>query len=144
VTTTSNKLMHDPEIRQVFEEELLVGEATDTVVALVDSLGLSQKELAQRLGVSAGRVSQILSGAENLTLRSLGALGWALGVRFDLQPSAMTDRHGTPALADPPAPAWLNRLQPSAPLRYEAMRSVEQHAFEPTMRVRHGELAEAS
>lgn len=144
MTTTSNKLMHDPEIRRVFEEELLVGEATDTVAALVDSLGLSQKELAQRLGVSAGRVSQILSGAENLTLRSLGALGWALGVRFDLQPSAMADRHGTPALDDPPAPAWLDRLQPSAPLRYEAMRSVEQHAFQPTMRVRHGELAEAS
>lgn len=110
MTTTSNKLMHDPEIRRVFEEELLVGEATDTVAALVDSLGLSQKELAQRLGVSAGRVSQILSGAENLTLRSLGALGWALGIRFNLQPSAMADRRGTPALDDPPAPAWLDRL----------------------------------
>src|SRR5690606_27124167 len=119
VTTTSNKLMHDPEItwnklmhdpetRRAFEEELLVGEATDTVAALVDSLGLSQEELAQRLGVSAGRVSQLLSGAENLTLRSLGALGWALGVRFNLQPSAMADRHGTPALDDPLAPAWLD------------------------------------
>lgn len=108
VPTTWNEAMHDPEIRRVFEEELLVGEAIATVAALVDALGLSQKELAQRLGVSAGRVSRILSGEENLTLRSLGALGWALGVRFDLQPSAMADRHGTPALDDPPVPAWLD------------------------------------
>jgi transcriptional regulator with XRE-family HTH domain len=108
------ELLADPEIRRVYEEELLFGEATDTVAALVESLGLTQRELARRLGVSEGRVSQILSGKENLTLRSLASLGWALGMRFDLEPRPMVDRAGTPAADDPPAPAWLTRLRPEA------------------------------
>lgn len=102
--------LKDPETRRTFEEEYLYGEATDTVAALLESLGLSQKELAQRLGVSKGRVSQILSGEENLTLRSLAALGWALGVRFELNPQPMQDRGGTPAEGDPSPPEWLSQL----------------------------------
>lgn len=114
--------LRDPEIRRVFEEELLVGEATDTIAGLLESLGLSQRVLADRLGVTPGRISQILSGKENLTLRSLGALGWALGVRFELHPVAMADRAGTPAGNDPPAPAWLDRLRPTARVTYRAVR----------------------
>jgi transcriptional regulator with XRE-family HTH domain len=104
-------LLDQPEVRRVFEEELIVDEAIDTLAGMLDSQGLSQKELAKRLGVSPSRVSQILSGAENLTLRSLGALGWALGVRFELAPTPMADRTGTPAAGDKPAPAWLTALK---------------------------------
>lgn len=110
--------MLDPAIRRVFEEEVLVDEATDTVAALLESLGLAQRTLAERLGVSEGRVSQILSGGENLTLRSLGALGWALGVRFDVVPKPMAERRGTPAVDDPPPPAWLTRLRPQVAWNY--------------------------
>lgn len=98
----------DPEVRRVFEEERLVAEATDTLAALVEEAGLSQRELAARLGVSEGRISHILSGGTNLTLRSLAALAWALGVEFKLCPQAMRDRRGTPAEGDPPTPAWLS------------------------------------
>ncbi len=111
----------DPEIRRAYEEELLFGEATDTLAGLVESLGLTQRELAARLGVSEGRVSQILSGTENLTLRSLAALGWALGVRFDLDPRPMADREGTPAANDPPAPAWLTRLRPQTSVSFRPL-----------------------
>lgn len=98
----------DLEVRRAFEEELLVGDATDTLAGVLGSLGMSRKELASRLGVSPARVSQILSGEENLTLRSLAALAWALGLRIDLRAAAMVDRRGTPAEDDPPAPAWLD------------------------------------
>jgi transcriptional regulator with XRE-family HTH domain len=111
MTQERSNLLHDPQVRRVFEEELAVGEAIDTLAALLQSQGLSQTELAKRLGVSRSRVSQILSGAENLTLRSLGALGWALGVRFEVAPTPMADRTGTPAMADKPAPAWLTALR---------------------------------
>lgn len=108
--------MSDPEVRRVFEEELLFGEATDTAAALLESLGKTQRELARRLGVSEGRISQILSGAENLTLRTLAAVGWALGVRFQLDSVPMADRQGTPAQDDPPVPAWLGLLRPRSAL----------------------------
>lgn len=107
---TTTDLLASPVIRRTFEEELLYGEATDTVAALLQSLGLTRTELADRLGVSKGRVSQILSGSENITLKTLAAMGWALGVRFDLRPTAMANRAGTPAQSDPPAPRWLDRL----------------------------------
>jgi transcriptional regulator with XRE-family HTH domain len=117
--------LRDPEIRRVFEEELLVGEATDTVAGLLESLRLSQKELASRLDVTPGRISQILSGKENLTLRSLAAVGWALGVRFELRPVAMEDRVGTPAVGDPPAPPWLSRLGSTARITYRPLKMPE-------------------
>ncbi|MDF5758223.1 helix-turn-helix transcriptional regulator [Spongiactinospora sp. TRM90649] len=45
---------------------------------------ISRAELASTMGVSAGRVSQILSGEENLTLRTLGSVADALGARFEI------------------------------------------------------------
>lgn len=112
--------LSDPKIRRVFEEERLVGEATDTLAALAEELGVSQRELAARLGVSEGRVSQILSGGTNLTLRSLAGLAWALGMEFKLRPQPMRDRRGTPAEDDPPAPAWLSELSTTAEPRVKA------------------------
>jgi transcriptional regulator with XRE-family HTH domain len=113
--------MADPDIRRTFEEELLFGEATDTVAALLESIGITQRELANRLSVTEGRVSQILSGAENLTLRSLASLGWALGVRFELQPEPMEDRAGTPAQADPAPPSWLETKSPTPKFAFRTM-----------------------
>ncbi len=102
----------NPDVRRAFEEELLVAEATDTLEAYMESVGLSRKELARRLGVSPGRVTQILSGSQNLTLRSLAGAAWAMGLRLQLEPAA-TDRAGTPAQDDPPPPAWISRLRRS-------------------------------
>ena len=42
-------------------------------------------DLAGRMGVSPGRISQILSGSENLTLRTLAALAVALDGQFELE-----------------------------------------------------------
>jgi len=145
--TDDNPALQNPDVRRVFEEEVLVGEATDTVIGLLESLGLPRKELARRLGVSRGRVSQILSGEENLTLRSLGALGWALGMRFQLTPTPMADRRGTPATDDPPVPQWLSRMpaQPGTlyakiPLQQRSPRLAER----TPLRVIRGELSSAA
>lgn len=40
---------------------------------------ISRTDLARRLGVTAGRVSQVLSGGENLTLRTIGTVAQGLG-----------------------------------------------------------------
>ncbi|RLV01463.1 transcriptional regulator [Streptomyces griseocarneus] len=58
--------------------------ATASLAGLVAERGMSRKDLAERMGVSPGRVSQILSGDENLTLRSLVAVAEALDVHMEI------------------------------------------------------------
>jgi transcriptional regulator with XRE-family HTH domain len=70
-------------------EEHLSG-STDLARLFVDEVTwymtehkITRAELAQSMGVSAGRVSQILSGGENLTLRTLSGVVQALGADAD-------------------------------------------------------------
>ena len=79
------------------------------MVALVDALGISQKELANRLGLSAARVSRLLNGRDNTTLRTLADVGHAVGVRFAVVPIPFDDRSSTPAANDGKMPAWVDR-----------------------------------
>jgi transcriptional regulator with XRE-family HTH domain len=81
-------------------------------VALLRYRNVTQKELARRLGVSEGRVSRILSGRENLTLRTVADIGYALRVRLQvvpfasIEPNGRIDHHHS-------LPGWSRRL--SAP-----------------------------
>lgn len=93
-----------------YQEELLMGEAVANIEGLLESLEIPRKELANRLGISPGRVSQMLSGERNLTLRTLGAMAWALGAAVDVQLRALEDRSTSPALNDPPIPAWMDSV----------------------------------
>jgi transcriptional regulator with XRE-family HTH domain len=68
------------------DEEMhdLVTQLTNEITWHMKERGLSRADLAARMGVSPGRVSQILGGGENLTLRTLAALSCALDAHFDL------------------------------------------------------------
>src|SRR5579864_810322 len=82
------------------DEEMhgLVTQLTNGITFHMRERGISRADLAARMGVSPGRVSQILGGGENLTLRTLAALATALDARFDFEldslktPDAYTSR----------------------------------------------------
>ncbi len=97
----------DPDERREFEELLLAGTVVQTIVALMQEAGVSQREVAERVGWTQPRISQILN-SENLNLSTAADLAWALGYRFELVPVA-TERKGTPAVGDPKPPAWVRR-----------------------------------
>jgi transcriptional regulator with XRE-family HTH domain len=69
------------------DEEMhgLVTQLTNEITFHMRERGISRADLAARMGVSPGRVSQILGGGENLTLRTLAALASALDARFDFE-----------------------------------------------------------
>ena len=69
------------------DEELsrLVTEVTNEVNWRMREERLTRADLAGRMGVSPGRVSQVLSGGENLTLRTLVSLATALDGRFEVE-----------------------------------------------------------
>lgn len=90
------------------------GQIEDELLALITQLtneinwhmrqrGLTRADLAARMGVSPGRVSQILGGGENLTLRTLAALSAALEARFDLELSPVDGGDGTGPAESAPA-----------------------------------------
>jgi transcriptional regulator with XRE-family HTH domain len=94
---------------QVDQEMLaLVTQLTNEITWCLRERGLTRADLAARMGVSPGRVSQILGGGENLTLRTLAALSTALDARFDIELSALkaddayTSPSAAPADAVPP------------------------------------------
>jgi len=69
------------------DEELsrLITEVTNEINWRMREDDVTQADLAGRMGVSPGRVSQVLSGGENLTLRTLVSLATALDGRFEVQ-----------------------------------------------------------
>jgi len=81
---------HKPDHRAIeakADEEMhgLVTQLTNEITFHMRERGISRADLAARMGVSPGRVSQILGGGENLTLRTLAALAAALDARFDFE-----------------------------------------------------------
>ena len=79
----NSKVVTDPQKRRYAQNSLIV----DTAVAIDKALeiaGLSQKDLAQRLGKTEGYVSQVLSGGANLTLRTLADFAYGLNCSVDI------------------------------------------------------------
>lgn len=75
---------------QIEDEMLaLITQLTNEITWHMRERGLTRADLAARMGVSPGRVSQILGGGENLTLRTLAALSTALDARFDVELTAL-------------------------------------------------------
>ncbi len=120
--------------RRGYEEELLLGAVRSELLSELDRRGMTRRDLAQRLDVSLGRISQILSGADNMTLKTLAGVGLALDLRWDIraQPAADAenvidgqddDDEDPIAFPGPEVQVFLNRpLQtpaPSAPARPE-------------------------
>lgn len=71
--------------------------------------GLTQQELATKLDVNRATVNKRLLGTENLTLRSIADMAWALDadIRFDLTPRAdsAVGNFYQPSTSSAPSPA---------------------------------------
>ena len=84
---------------QIDDEMLAFGtELINEISWYMRERDLTQAVLAERMRVSPGRVSQILSGGENLTSRTLVALSTALDARFsiELRPVKDADSYSSP------------------------------------------------
>jgi transcriptional regulator with XRE-family HTH domain len=66
---------------KIFSREELVYNVTESILVLLEDEEISKKELARRLGKSASYVTQMLSGARNMTLGSLSDICFSIGVK---------------------------------------------------------------
>ena len=72
----------------------LVRAFVDEVTWFMSEHKVSRADLAHSMGVSPGRVSQILSGDENLTLRTLSSVAAALGAEIEVALRAIDGEEG--------------------------------------------------
>jgi transcriptional regulator with XRE-family HTH domain len=94
------------------ELSLLVTQLMNEINWHMRERGLTRADLASRMGVSPGRISQVLSGGENLTLRTLASLATALDARFGLDLRAReSDTVDAPPQPAPPVAAERPRIQ---------------------------------
>ncbi len=83
--THFEELMEQPEFRKLYAIEGLVTQAGEFIAGLMEQQKVSRAELARRLGKSRAYVTQMLSGARNLTVRTLAEAAYALGVEVKLE-----------------------------------------------------------
>jgi len=62
-----------------YKHELAISAFTNDVARVMDEKGVSQSELARRLGVSRARVSQLMQHKSSPTLRTMVEVATALG-----------------------------------------------------------------
>lgn len=113
------------------DEEMygLVTQVSNEITWLMTERGLTRADLAARMGVSPGRVSQILGGGENLTLRTLAALAAALDARFDIGLSSPKagDAYTSRAATDADAATLPNHRSFPRARYHETARDSEDH-----------------
>jgi plasmid maintenance system antidote protein VapI len=66
----------------MYEEEHLLLHMQEMIAAAIDDSGLSQAEVARRLGVNRSFVTQALGTGRNLTIATCAGLLWATGHRI--------------------------------------------------------------
>lgn len=73
------RFTRDPKNLRLFQQERLLFDVTEQMCKSMKKKGISRSQLAKLLGKSKGRISQILDGERNLTLRIVANVFTALG-----------------------------------------------------------------
>jgi DNA-binding phage protein len=68
----------DPALMKLYLREKLIVEVTEALSRALATRKVSRTELAKRLGATKGRVTQLLDGSANMTLRTISDVLWAL------------------------------------------------------------------
>lgn len=79
------RLLADPATREAYERPPLSLAVARAVVTRRRALGISQQDLADRLGTSQTQVWRIESGQANLTLETLGKLAEVLHFALEVR-----------------------------------------------------------
>lgn len=69
------------ENRRLYAQEDLILEVTEAIWEHMEKVGLTKKEVADKMDRSQAYISQILNGSRNMTLRTLADIAYALNIK---------------------------------------------------------------
>ena len=98
-------------------QEFFVIQAQVTINRLMRDRGVSQAELARRLGVSEARVSSMFGNDKNFTLRTIGRILYALGEEAMLTTTREFEAGEEVAQIDTQSAWYSKELKPSEVLK---------------------------
>ncbi len=87
------KVKQKDKFERMVREETLIFDATEEICRILDERGLRRKDLAELLGVTKARVTHLLSGKRNITLRTLAVMAYALDHRVEIALIPMDGEH---------------------------------------------------
>ena len=109
-----------PDGRRLLNREALTIEVTELICEMMQEKGISRKQLAALLGRSKGRVSQMLNGECNLTLRTVADMFTVLEKRLAVGCRPDPLLHGEPVRSERTLmQAWVESAREQQPWRYE-------------------------
>ncbi|MCO8052629.1 helix-turn-helix transcriptional regulator [Proteus penneri] len=85
----SNRKINLTEDQFLFAQEEIIFNVTEDILLAMEKLKVSKAELSERIGKSKSHVTQLLSGARNMTLRTLSDINLSLGT--DIKISILVD-----------------------------------------------------
>lgn len=100
-----SKNLPDADDQQAYALDRALTAWTELIGELMEKKGLSQSDLAEKLGWSPSQMSRNLGGEQNLTLRSLAKILWALGYET-VDPSKAVGPLGVVEVANQDAVNW--------------------------------------
>jgi DNA-binding phage protein len=85
VSSLTDWVDETPERQRTYEQERLIVDVAEAVQGLMNETGVKRAELARRMGTSRMSLHQMLSGQQNLTLRTMALMAHALGYRVSVK-----------------------------------------------------------
>ncbi|TCS93725.1 Xre family transcriptional regulator [Tepidimonas ignava] len=79
------RLLRDPDVQRAFDELAPQYEAARLLIEARARAGLSQAEMAQRMGTTQSAIARLESGRTSPTLRTLQRYAHAVGARLRVQ-----------------------------------------------------------
>jgi len=77
--------LENPENKRVFLQETLIEDVTEAIYEAMELTEVSRTDIAKMLKVSKARISKMLEGSSNITLRTLSDICFALDVTPDIR-----------------------------------------------------------
>lgn len=75
----------DPEFKKLWEENELKRELIKQIIALRNKFGMTQQELAEKLGTSQAAIARVESGRQNITIDYLARIAHALHLSVNVR-----------------------------------------------------------
>lgn len=105
--TLFDEYVSDPLNMRAFQQERAIFQVTSLIEDTMEREGISRAALAKRLGTQKSRVTELLDGEGNKTVRTIADVFAVLGYEYHGHIRPICRQQGSTAvIADDPALAW--------------------------------------